>query len=80
MYCLPSTALTVGDLKMVKNEFSVFREAVGKVIVGEKFFGRVSVQSGIAGTNQELINPSGTNKMFSSLQNKQFQLEAISWN
>lgn len=78
---MPSTALTtVGDLKMVKNEFSVFREAAGKIIVRGEFFGCLSVQSGIAGTNQELIKPSGTNKMFSSLQNKQFQLEAISWN
>lgn len=56
MYCMPSTALTLGDLKMVKNEFFVFREAVGKVIVGEEFFGRVSVQSGIAGTNKPIRN------------------------
>lgn len=56
MYCMPSTALTLGDLKMVKNEFFVFREAVGKVIVGEEFFGCVSVQSGIAGTNKPIRN------------------------
>lgn len=56
MYCMPSTALTVGDLKMVKNESSVFREAVGKVRVGEEFFGRVSMQSGIAGTNKPIRN------------------------
>lgn len=44
---MPSTVLTAGDLKMVKTEFSVFRDAVGKVIVGEEFFGCVSLQSGI---------------------------------
>lgn len=41
-------------------------------MVEEEFFGRVSVRSG--------LDQSWTNEMFSFLQNKRFQLEAISWN
>lgn len=39
--------LTARDLKMVKNEFSVFRDVLGKGIVGEESFGCASVQAEI---------------------------------
>ena len=44
---MPSTMLTPRDLKMMKNELSLFREAVGKRIAGEGIFGHVLVVSGI---------------------------------
>lgn len=47
VHCVPSTMLTPRDLKMMKNELSLFREAVGKRIAGEGIFGHVLVVSGI---------------------------------
>ena len=39
--------LTPRDFKMMKNELSLFREAVVKRIIGEGIFGHVFVLSGI---------------------------------
>lgn len=44
---MPNTMLTPRDSKMMKNDLSLFREAVGKGIIGEGIFGDVFVLSGI---------------------------------
>lgn len=67
VYCMPSTMLSDRDLKMMKHELSLFREVLGKNCL-TMFLCHLG------------LDQSGTNKMFSFLQNKQFQLEAISWN
>lgn len=70
---MPSTMLAVRDLKMMKNELSLFREVVGEGNSwGRNFLAMFLCNLG--------LDQARTNKTFSSLQNKQFQLEAISWN